>query len=333
MTVPLTGHPWRRRAVAAACVALTILASPPLATGADETAKNDERPGLLSQLVAIAAQTYGAVDETAIAPSLRAAEDVINAPGTQQVVARIGDAASSLATGPGRGAPLLLEPARAGDDRQQSAPGKSRRCRKRDRSLQPQYDDRYHWILRPGSQHGLSAEDAGSGGDPLPLRPPLGTVFGPADFRSGHDTRRGWAAGDARRLLRGDGSVALCPLPDHRHRPSVDRHPGQADTAQLDLGRPLCDAACHLSHRAQLELRSASHSRARILHEVSGLSCDATGAKPRPRWEVGRQIFLNHLREPSSQRVLRPFQPRSSTICLTRFFRSLSGTPPLVSFL
>jgi phospholipid-binding lipoprotein MlaA len=101
MTVPLTGHPWRRRAVAAACVALTILASPPLATGADETAKNDERPGLLSQLVAIAAQTYGAVDETAIAPSLRAAEDVINAPATQQVFARIGDAASSLASAAG----------------------------------------------------------------------------------------------------------------------------------------------------------------------------------------------------------------------------------------
>src|SRR3981081_3864094 len=100
MTVPLTGHPWRRRAVAA-YAALGILASPPLAAGADETAKNDERPGLLSQLVAIAAQTYGAVDETAIAPSLRAAEDVINAPATQQVFARIGDAASSLGSAAG----------------------------------------------------------------------------------------------------------------------------------------------------------------------------------------------------------------------------------------
>jgi phospholipid-binding lipoprotein MlaA len=100
MTVPLTGHPWRRRAVAA-YAALGILASPPLAAGADETAKNDERPGLLSQLVAIAAQTYGAVDETAIAPSLRAAEDVINAPATQQVFARIGDAASPLASAAG----------------------------------------------------------------------------------------------------------------------------------------------------------------------------------------------------------------------------------------
>src|SRR5260370_9543993 len=106
MTVPLTGHPWRRRAVAAACVALTILASPPLATGADETAKNDERPGLLSQLVAIAAQTYGAVDETAIAPSLRAAEDVINAPATHQASPRTGAPATPLTSAPG----ALLRP-------------------------------------------------------------------------------------------------------------------------------------------------------------------------------------------------------------------------------
>ena len=43
------------------------------------------------------------------------------------------------------------------------------------------------------------------------------------------------------------------------------------------------------------------------------------------------QIRLNHLREPNSQCVRRPFQPRSCTICLTRLRISGLGRMPFVS--
>jgi phospholipid-binding lipoprotein MlaA len=96
-TAAPTSHLWGRCAVAA-CAALSILALPLLAAGANEETKDDERPGLLSQLGAIAAQAYETIDESAIGPSLRAAEDAINAPATRKVFGQIGDAASSLAS-------------------------------------------------------------------------------------------------------------------------------------------------------------------------------------------------------------------------------------------
>jgi phospholipid-binding lipoprotein MlaA len=94
MTDSPTAHFWRRLAVAA-CAALSIAAPPPAAAG-DGSAQNDERPGLLGQLGAIAAQAYETIDETAIAPSLHAAEEAIDAPAAQQVLGQIGDTARAL---------------------------------------------------------------------------------------------------------------------------------------------------------------------------------------------------------------------------------------------
>src|SRR5882672_7882511 len=87
----------RRCGVAAVCATLSIFfASQAPAATADERTIGDERPGLLSQLGAIAVQWYESIDSAAIRRSLRAAEDALDVSATQQALAEIGDAANSL---------------------------------------------------------------------------------------------------------------------------------------------------------------------------------------------------------------------------------------------
>lgn len=86
----------RRCAVASGAMLIAMIAAA-VALAADDAAKSGESPAMLSQLGAFAKQVYRTLDEKAVGPSLRAAQDAITAPATQRLFGQIGDAANALA--------------------------------------------------------------------------------------------------------------------------------------------------------------------------------------------------------------------------------------------